>query len=168
MSSELEMAESVAENLKSIMRQIPYPVTVITAGTKKDKRGITIGSFTSLSLEPPLISFNVSKSSQMHELIANTDHFVVHIPESSQEKYCNRFAVPNISSEEQFKGLDYAYNEHGIPVLKDLVAIISCKKYKFVEAGDHAIVIGEVTDIVHHKEDAAILYLDGAYHAIRG
>lgn len=162
------MANSVSENLKSIMRQIPYPVTVITAGTKKDKRGITIGSFTSLSLEPPLVSFNVSKDSQMHELLANTNHFVVHIPESTQEEYCNRFAIPNLSSEQQFEDLNYTYNEHGIPVLDDLVAVITCEKYKFVEAGDHSIVIGEVTDIVRHKEDAAILYLDGAYHAIRG
>lgn len=159
---------ALAEGLKNVMRQIPYPVTIVTAAVGKTKRGSTIGSFTSLSLAPPLISFNVDRSSQMHALLNKATHFTVHIPEASQSDLCNHFAVPDLSPEEQFEEIAHSRSPYGSPVLEDFVAVIHCRKYDEVPAGDHTIMIGEVLDIEQHKEEAAILYLNGVYHALHG
>ncbi|NNE36302.1 MAG: flavin reductase, partial [Rhodothermales bacterium] len=61
------------------MRRVASPVTVVTAGRGDEARGITIGSFTSASLDPPLITFNLSRRARMHSLLPRTDRFVVHV-----------------------------------------------------------------------------------------
>lgn len=155
-----------ADDLKRVMRQLPYPVTIVTAADGSVQRGITIGSFTSVSLDPPLVSFNVEKEAQMHELLVKATHFSVHIPETSQTDLCTNFSIPDQSAAEQFDQLDYTYNSYGTPVLPDVVAAIHCKKYTSIEAGDHSIFIGEVLEIDLLKEDAAVLYLNGSYRSI--
>lgn len=155
-----------AEALKNVMRQMPYPVTIVTAAVGKEKRGITIGSFTSLSLDPPLISFNLEQKAQMHDLLSKATHFAVHIPEPGQANLCNQFAIPDRSGEEQFQKMDYSRNAYGTPVLKDFLAVIQCRKHTQVPAGDHTIIIGEVLDINQYREDSAVLYLDGNYHTV--
>ncbi|MEX2601807.1 MAG: flavin reductase family protein [Balneolaceae bacterium] len=152
-----------AEDLINVMRQIPFPVTVVTASNGSSTRGITIGSFTSLSMEPPLISFNVEKESQMHEILQECDSFVVQIPHAAQDELCTRFALPDQSDEEQFEGIAYRLSEKGVPILEDVVAVLECSPYKWVDAGDHTLIIGEVEKVEILKNDPAILYLNGAY-----
>lgn len=162
----MKSAGERADALKQVMRQMPYPVTIVTAAVDGSRRGITIGSFTSLSMDPPLVSFNVDQSSQMHDLLKKSDYFLVHIPHEKQVDLCSRFALPDQTGEEQFQDISYTENEYGIPVLTDMVAVIECKDYKQVEAGDHTIFIGEVLKVSILKENAAILYLNGDYHQL--
>lgn len=152
-----------AKDLINVMRQIPFPVTIVTASNGTSARGITIGSFTSLSMEPPLISFNVEKESQMHEVLQESSSFVVQIPHADQQELCTRFALPDQSDEEQFDGLAYRLSEKGVPVLDDVVAVLECTPYKQVEAGDHTLIIGKVERVEILKNDPAILYLNGVY-----
>ncbi|MEX0894594.1 MAG: flavin reductase family protein [Balneolaceae bacterium] len=163
----METVEERSEALKQVMRQMPFPVTIVTAAREDSKRGITIGSFTSLSMDPPLVSFNVDKSSQMHDLLMESDYFNVHIPHEGQAGLCSRFAIPDQTGEEQFDQIPYTIDERGLPLLEDMVAVIRCKNYKQVEAGDHTLFMGEVSDISIQKEDTAILYLNGVYHHLR-
>ena|GEM_PF-332661 len=152
-----------AEELKEVMRLLPYPVTVITAVAGDRKRGITIGSFTSLSMDPPLISFNVTNDSQMHELLADAKQFVVHIPGAGQQELCTRFALPDQSDEEQFDGLSFKQDNGGPPVLDGVIAEIHCTKFRLFRAGDHSIVIGRVERINRNREELSILYCNGTY-----
>jgi 3-hydroxy-9,10-secoandrosta-1,3,5(10)-triene-9,17-dione monooxygenase reductase component len=156
-----------AEELKEVMRLLPYPVTVVTTVADNRQRGITIGSFTSLSMEPPLISFNVTKDSQMHELLEIAEQFVVHIPGSGQQEICTRFALPDQSDEEQFQGIRFKQSENKPPVLEGVIAEIHCSMYNLVEAGDHSIVIGKVESIKRNREELSILYCNGAYQTLR-
>jgi 3-hydroxy-9,10-secoandrosta-1,3,5(10)-triene-9,17-dione monooxygenase reductase component len=156
-----------AEELKEVMRLLPYPVTVVTTAAGNRQRGITIGSFTSLSMEPPLISFNVTKDSQMHELLEIAEQFVVHIPGSGQQEICTRFALPDQSDEEQFQGIRFKQSENKPPVLEGVIAEIHCSMYNLVEAGDHSIVIGKVESIKRNREELSILYCNGAYQTLR-
>jgi 3-hydroxy-9,10-secoandrosta-1,3,5(10)-triene-9,17-dione monooxygenase reductase component len=156
-----------AEELKEVMRLLPYPVTVVTTVADNRQRGITIGSFTSLSMEPPLISFNVTKDSQMHELLEIAEQFVVHIPGSGQQEICTRFALPDQSDEEQFQGIRFKQSENKPPVLEGVIAEIHCSMYNLVEAGDHSIVIGKVESIKRNREELSILYCNGTYQTLR-
>lgn len=155
-----------AEVLKEVMRLLPYPVTVITAVAGGRKRGITIGSFTSHSMEPPLISFNVTIDSQMHELLAKAERFVVHIPGAGQQELCTRFALPDQSEEEQFDGLSFKQENGGPPVLDGVIAEIHCTMFRLFQAGDHAIVIGRVERIKRNREELSILYCNGTYQTL--
>jgi len=155
-----------ATALKNIMRRIPYPVTIVTAAFADSKRGITIGSFTSLSLDPPLISFNVGRESQMHELIINTGHFAVHIPDAGQENLCNRFAIPDLTDQQQFEDVKHEMHSLGVPLIKDVSAVLICKSHSIVEAGDHSLVIGEIVESDQFKQDPAIIYFDGRYYEL--
>lgn len=155
-----------AEDLKSIMRQLPFPVTVVTTAVGKEKRGITIGSFTSLSMDPPLISFNLDDKAQMSELISKVTHFAVHFPSPEQSGICDHFAIPDLSGDEQFEGINYYRSPYGTPVLHDAGAVIHCRLYNRFQAGDHSIVVGEVMEINQAEKRANVLYYNRSYREV--
>ncbi|MDX1639125.1 MAG: flavin reductase family protein [Balneolaceae bacterium] len=155
-----------AEDLKAVMRQFPFPVTVVTAAVGKEKRGITIGSFTSLSMDPPLVSFNLDAEAQMHDLIDKITHFAVHFPGTKQAAICDHFATPDMTGEEQFEDIDFHRSKYGTPVLNDAGAVMQCRLYNRFKAGDHTIIVGEVVEIDQPNEEASILYYDRSYRCI--
>lgn len=155
-----------ADALKKAMRQLPFPVTIATAAVGKQKRGITIGSFTSLSLDPPLISFNIDHSSQMHPLISRATHFAVHLPQAHQAQLCDHFATSGQSAKEQFSSIDHYRSAYGNPVLRDVSMIIECRAYDHIETGDHTIFVGEVVEVEQQNTEAGILYYDRSYRSV--
>lgn len=155
-----------ADELKDAMRQLPFPVTIVTAALGHEKRGITIGSFTSLSMDPPLISFNVDFEAQMNSLIKKAPHFAVHLPGSEQAELCNHFAVPDRSGEEQFSTVDYKPNKFGTPILAEIPTVIQCRSYTWFETGDHTIIVGEVVKIDRRKKSEGLLYYDRTYRSV--
>jgi len=158
--------KNAAEALKQTMRQLPFPVAIATAAIGKEKRGVTIGSFTSLSMEPPLISFNIDRDSQIHDLISRATHFAVHLPNPDQCKLCDHFAIPDQSSEEQFGTIDHYRNGYGSPILKDITTFIQCRAYEKFEAGDHTIIVGEVVEIDQQDGEPRVLYYDRSYRSV--
>ena len=155
------------EMLRTVMRRVPSPVTVVTAAGAEEMRGITIGSFTSVSLDPPLVSFNVAKEAQMHDVLLGAAHFVVHVLTDEQAHLSDHFAVPDVSGAEQFADVDYRLDEaHGTPVLDDVVARLDCTPYAFYEAGDHTIVVGEVTALDVNPTAGPVLYFDRRYCSV--
>lgn len=155
-----------AELVKQVMRQIPYPVTIVTSASGDTMRGITIGSFTSLSLDPPLICFNVEKSSQMHDLLSEAEFFAVHIPHGGNEELCNRFATPDLDDREQWKDIPYRLDSHGVPHLDDVAVVVECRNHSCQDGGDHSIFSGEVLKVNTHSDDPGIYYFNGAYYTL--
>lgn len=155
-----------ADDLKKAMRQLPFPVTIVTAAIGKEKQGITIGSFTSLSLKPPLISFNVDHEAQIHPLLTRATHFAVHIPQPDQSGLCDHFAVSGQSSEEQFGPVDHYRNAYGSPILKKVSTVIQCRAYDRLDAGDHTIIVGEVVEVEQQKTSAGVIYYDRSYRSV--
>ena len=159
-------APSPGEALRQVMRRVPSPVTVVTAAVDGEMRGITIGSFTSVSLDPPLISFNVSRRSRMHPLLLAARHFAVHILGAEQVALSRRFAEPGLSGAAQFEGLSYRVHTEGTPVLEGVLAVLHCRPYRTVEAGDHTIFVGEVMQIETFADGPPLLYYNRAYRAV--
>lgn len=158
--------KETAESLKKAMRQLPFPVTIATAAIGKEKRGITIGSFTSLSLDPPLISFNIDHEAQIHGLIKRATHFAIHIPQPDQSNLCDHFAISGQTGEEQFEGVDYYRSAYGSPILNGISTVIQCRSYDQLKAGDHTIIIGEVVEIDQQNEKPGVLYHDRSYRLV--
>ena len=156
------------EALRWIMRQVPSPVSVVTASDGKDQiRGITIGSFTSASLRPPLLSFNISRDAGIYDLLTRADRFALHVLHEGQAHLSDRFATPDMPGDEQFRAVDYEVDAHGTPVLAGVMTVLLCTRHAVYDAGDHSIVLGLVTDIRKTDTDSRpLVYFDRSYRRV--
>ncbi|WP_425038639.1 flavin reductase [Primorskyibacter sp. S187A] len=117
-------------------------VTVVTSYDASDAPiGFAANSFSSVSLDPPLILVCVANSSRNYEALVSARHFAVNILSATQIEVSNTFARP---VEDRFAAVNWRHGPHGAPILEDVSAWFDCAMHKIVEAGDHAILIGEV------------------------
>lgn len=137
-------------------------VTVVT--TQYDERlyGMTISSFASLSLEPPLVLICVDTSIITHDAIRDAGQFVVNILEQRQEHLSRRFASRDL---DKFIGVAWRGGLLGLPVLEGVLAAIECRVYGILPGGDHSIFVGEVIN-VEIGEGAPLLYYRRGYHEL--
>ena len=154
------------EDLKAVMRRVPAAVTVVTAGSGDEARGMTVGSFTSVSLEPLLVSFNVGKVAAMKTVLIGTDHFYVHLLEEHQEEISNTFARPDLHGSEQFADVMHRFDAHGTPILVETLAYIRCEKIAVYDAGDHCLIIGKVEEVQHLREGRPLIYYERGYRSV--
>ena len=117
-------------------------VTVVTAMDDRGKPiGFTANSFTSVSLDPPLLLICVDNSSDHIETYRNGSGFMVNILAEDQKDLSNRFASP---IEDRFEGIDWQKSENGNPMLGGTAAFFDCSTENVIDAGDHQIIIGRV------------------------
>lgn len=117
-------------------------VTVITTmDADGRRRGITANSFTSVSLDPPLVLFCVDYRAASYETFQRSEGFVVHVLASDQQDLARTFAS---KSESKFDGLETTPGSGGAPILEGVHGWLDCTPHDVVIAGDHAIIIGEV------------------------
>ncbi|MDZ4699562.1 MAG: flavin reductase family protein [Rhodothermales bacterium] len=149
--------------LRAVMRHVPSPVTVVTLAGADGPRGVTIGSFASVSLDPPLVSFNVGIESSIHPHVAAADRFAIHVLHAGQVDVSRHFAQPDLASRSQF--VDIAHTDFdGLPVLSDALAVLICRRYAVYPAGDHSLVLAEVEAILDPALDALpLLYYRQSY-----
>lgn len=134
-------------------------VTVITALEHGTPIGITANSFSSLSLDPPLVLWSPAKSSARHDAFVAADAFNVHILANSQKPICEAF----VRNKHGFTGVAHTINADGIPVLSDCLAVFECRTAALHEGGDHTLVIGRVEEY-SSMEGSPLLFLNGQYH----
>ena len=152
--------------LRTAMRRVPSPVTVVTVAGDDEPRGITIGSFTSVSLDPPLICFNVAHDAQAHDVLIQAERFAVHILTDEQAHLSDHFAIPDRTGEEQFADLDYRVDADGTPILSDALTIFHCAHYAVHPAGDHSLLLGEVVAIQEYVAGEPLIYYDRTYRSV--
>ncbi|KZK90320.1 p-hydroxyphenylacetate 3-hydroxylase, reductase component [Pseudovibrio sp. Ad46] len=117
-------------------------VTVVTAhGQDGEPLGFTANSFSSVSLDPPLLLVCLAKSSSNYDALTEASGFAVNILAETQKDVSNTFAS---RVEDRFATVDWKVGPNGSPVLSDVAAWFDCSMHNVVDAGDHAILIGEV------------------------
>ena len=138
-------------------------VTVITAITDDGKPvGFTANSFTSVSLDPPLLLVCPAKTLSSFEVFANCKHFTVNILSEDQQDISNIFAG---SKEDRFNQIKWHADEQGSPVIEGALTHFSCKTDRNLEAGDHHLLIGEVLDF-KANEGRGLGYASGGYFSL--
>lgn len=157
-----------ADALRSVFRRVPSPVAIVTAVARREARGMTIGSLTSVSLDPPLVSFNVERVAQMFTVLAEAPGFAIHLPGIHQAELCRRFAEPDRSGPEQFASVLYGFDVDGNPLLGGVLAVLRCRTYARFPAGDHVIIVGEVVEARRQEGGAPLVYCDRRYRGIGG
>lgn len=155
-----------SDALRAAMRQVAAPVALVTAGGHGMVRGITVSSLTSVSLAPPMVSFNVVRRTRMARLLAATDAFAVHLLTADQLALSTRFALPGQSGAQQFEGVAYHLDAWGVPLLAEPPQVLRCRRHACHPAGDHLIVVGTVAQVLGRPPTSSLLYRDGGYHAL--
>jgi 3-hydroxy-9,10-secoandrosta-1,3,5(10)-triene-9,17-dione monooxygenase reductase component len=146
--------------LRRIFGHFPTGVTVVSAAPDGRPAGMTIGSFFSVSLEPPLVGFCVGKTSTSWPLIEGAGSFAVNILGAEQAGLSNHFAS---SAADRFDEVAWHPGVTGSPLLDGVVAHIECRTEQKVDAGDHLLVIGRVVALTVHAGGAPLLFLGGRY-----
>jgi 3-hydroxy-9,10-secoandrosta-1,3,5(10)-triene-9,17-dione monooxygenase reductase component len=157
-----------AEVFREAMRRVASPVVVVTAHPKgAEPRGATIGSFTSVALEPPLVSFNVTHGTRLHATLKATRRFAVHLLAADQAEMADHFADPDLSSEAQFRPYAHTLGADGAPPLLDgSLGVLRCVRERCIDAGDHAVFIGRVYEVVPGRDRLPLLYYAREYGTI--
>lgn len=148
------------------MRHVPTVVTVVTFEADNAPCGVTIGSFVSLSLEPPLICFNIKKDSTIHDEIVNTERYLIHVLRDDQAEVSDRFADPARSTKEKLDGSQTTEGPHGIPTLNKFLVRFDCRRTQVHDGGDHSIILACVEGIEEGGAARPIVYHQRAYHAV--
>lgn len=166
---ETEHPDAVAatgDALRETLRAVASPVVVVTVGDGgAETRGATIGSFASVSLDPPLVSFNVTHGSQLHLALGTADGFAVHLLAADQAAVATHFARPDLSAEAQTAGSD-GTRAGGLYRLDETLGTLACTVRTRVVAGDHTVYVGEVTDIAPGRDAPPLLYYQQSYRGV--
>jgi flavin reductase (DIM6/NTAB) family NADH-FMN oxidoreductase RutF len=138
-------------------------VTVVTCtDAAENPCGITANSFSSVSLDPPLILWNIAKVSNSLDAYLNAEFFAINVLSAEQQSLSAHFAK---SDHTTFNGIDYVLSDSGVPLLPDTIATFHCRTHQTHDCGDHFVIIGEVT--AYQSTDAEpLLFYSGTYRAL--
>ncbi|MEU6679664.1 flavin reductase family protein [Streptomyces sp. NPDC046925] len=149
--------------LRSVLREVPTSVTVVTATAGGRPAGLTVGSFVSVSLDPPLIGIFVDEKSSSWPEMRNSDTFTVNVLAGDQQELCTRFAT---SGRDKFAGLPLRKSPLGNPLLPGIAAWIDCRVEEIRKLGDHHFALARVTDLDTTSAPTSIVFHRGTLHAI--
>lgn len=141
-------------------------VTVITTTTAGGARaGITVNSFSSLSLEPPLLTWAIARTANTFEAFRDCRGFAVHVLHAGQAPLAVRFAS---TSPDRFADLVTGAGASGSPLLPDFLARFDCAAHAVLEGGDHLIVVGRVLQYETRAGDPLVFYRGRFHEALGG
>jgi flavin reductase (DIM6/NTAB) family NADH-FMN oxidoreductase RutF len=146
---------------RQVLGHFPTGVTVITAAGENGPAGMCVGSFSSVSLDPPLVAFFAGKRSTSYPSIQAAGHYCVNILGDDQEEEARVFAG---KADDKFAGIGWRPSvATGAPVLHDVLAWIDCRIDAVHEAGDHWIVVGRVLDLEIGHEGGPLVFFRGGF-----
>ncbi|MBA3053734.1 MAG: flavin reductase family protein [Sphingomonadales bacterium] len=149
-----------AATFRQVLGYYPTGVCVITALSDDGMPiGLVVGTFTSVSLDPPLVGFFPDKRSTTWPRIEAAGHFCVNVLASDQTALCRQIASPG----DKFAGVEYTLSQHDLPVLGGAMVAIECRLETVVEAGDHWMVMGRVLGLEARREADPMLFFRGTY-----
>ena len=145
---------------RQVLGHFPTGVTVITSTSEGHPIGLAVGSFASLSLEPPTVMFGAGKQSSTWPKIEAAGKFCVNVLAEDQEDVCRVFAS---KAPDKFEEVGYRHSGNGSPLIEGVLAYIDCNVGDVLDHGDHYIVVGEVTDLEVRHEGGPLLFFRGGY-----
>jgi flavin reductase (DIM6/NTAB) family NADH-FMN oxidoreductase RutF len=152
------------QHMRHVLGHVPTGVTVVTGTSGDSPLGISCNSFTSVSLDPPLIAFCVAHGSWTWERIRETGRFAINVLADGQEHVCRRFAS---KERDRFAGIPWQASASGSPLLDGTLAWIDCELEQELEAGDHLLVLGRVLDLHRETERQPLVFFCGDYGSVR-
>jgi len=150
-------------HFRDVMGTFATGVTIITTVVSGAPHGITANSFSSVSLDPPLVLFCLGRSSTNFDAFMETDNFAVNILSASQDKLSTHFAM---FEGDRFDGTAWNAWETGAPILDGVISAADCVLEARHDAGDHVIIVGRALRAETVLDAAPLLYHRGRYAAL--
>ncbi len=142
-------------DLREFMRHVPQPVTVVTTFYEGQPHGMTVSSFTSVSLEPPTVLIALEKTTKTCVNVLKSGRFCVNLLSEKQGWVSDIFAYS--PHEERFSKVKYVL-EDGFPVLKDVLGVLFCEVSGQVDSSTHLIIMGRVEGVKIFSEQLPLIY----------
>jgi 3-hydroxy-9,10-secoandrosta-1,3,5(10)-triene-9,17-dione monooxygenase reductase component len=150
--------------LRDVLGHFASGVTVLTADSDDGPIGFTCQSFSSLSLDPPLVAFAPARTSRTWARLRDIGRFCINVLSEGQDAVSQNFAR---SVPDKFDGVPWTPSPHGSPVLDDVVAWIDGELWAEYDGGDHTIVVARVLDLGATPDRRPLLFHRGAYGLLR-
>lgn len=148
---------------RTVLGNYPTGVCVVTGCNENGEAiGLVVGSFTSVSLDPPLVAFLPDRRSASWPRIRACGQFCVNVLAEDQKDLCDNFASKR---PDKFTGVAHRLSDIGMPIIDDVVAWIECEIENEIDAGDHTIVLGRVKNLHVERDVGPLLFHRGAYGA---
>ncbi|SIS03900.1 NADH-FMN oxidoreductase RutF, flavin reductase (DIM6/NTAB) family [Peribacillus simplex] len=151
------MSKEKKQNLfKEVMGNYPTGVTILTTTDRGGNPvGLTVNSFASVSLDPLLVLWSIDHKVSTIEAFTAGEKFAVHVLAGDQQELCKTFSSKNI---DRFSTCKWSLSKHKLPIIDGVFAVLQCKTFNKIEAGDHTLLIGEVIDIQIEKKDPMLYH----------
>jgi steroid delta-isomerase-like uncharacterized protein len=148
-----------AEALKAVHRKFGTGVTIVSAATADEPRGLVVNAFASISLSPPLILVAVNRNAATHEFLYRSRFLAVNVLAADQAELGRRFATP---IPDKFSGVDWFPGQNGAPVIRGTAAVLEALIEQRATSSTHTVFIARVTK-AEASAKSPLLYLDGEF-----
>lgn len=153
-----------SDEFRAALGRFASGVTVVTTKDKTGRmHGITVSSFCSVSLNPPLILVCIDKQTGSHRAFGEIETFVVNILREDQQHYSDLFAS---QLSDKFDETEYTETADGTPILKDALVNMECRLVNSHDNGDHTIFVGEITKS-YVTDGKPLIYFHGNYRKLQ-
>ncbi|MDP7537694.1 MAG: flavin reductase family protein [Methylococcales bacterium] len=155
-----------SKEFKQALQNWASGITIVTTHSDSfGSQGMTVSSFSSVSMEPPQVLVCINQSVSTGTGLKESGVFTINILSSEQQTTSNLFANPN-KYEERFINTPHTFGDNGAPLLTDSLASLECSVIKQIAVGTHWIVIGEIQK-THFNDGDPLLYYKAGYHLIQ-
>jgi flavin reductase (DIM6/NTAB) family NADH-FMN oxidoreductase RutF len=150
--------------LRNTLGMFPTGVAVVTArGIEGTLQGVTVNSFNSVSLDPPLVLFSLSRKLFSLNVFLAADAFAINFLQEDQQDLSVQF---NKALSNKWEDVTHKEGATGAPVLLPALAVLECSPYAQYDGGDHVIVVGRVEHVECQECSAPLVYFRGRYHKL--
>lgn len=153
-------------SFRNALGQFPTGVAIITTVTPEGERlGMTISSFNSLSIDPPLVLFSVHRQAHSFTAWQRATCYAINVLNEDQEELSNRFAR---AKGEKWAGLTTRVGKTGVPLMPNAVVTFECEPYGRYDGGDHEIFVGRVVELYENlaKHGRPLVFSGGRYRQL--
>ncbi len=154
-----------AEEFRGVMRRWASGVSIVTTRRGPGIQGITVSSFCSLSLDPPLVVICIDHKARSHALLRSERRFAVNVLRADQRPLADRAAGRGGEAGNWLEGVPHAPAATGAPVLKDCLAWLDCALVAEHEGGDHTLFVGRI-EAAGHSDGSPLLWFDSGYRGL--
>jgi len=149
--------------LREAMRAWPSGVAIVTAVHKGETHGMTVSSFTSISVDPPLVVVSMQTNSHTHDLVWRSRAFAVTILGADQQELSERFAGRIPEGKDRLAGVDTETLTTGAPLIKGGLSWFDCRVTQTIPVGTNTLFLAEVVAAQNHRNGGPLVYYDRSY-----
>lgn len=152
--------------LREVMRRWVSGVAILTTGDRHQQHGMTVNSFTSVSVDPPMVTVTMANNTRTKQMVDRVGTFAINLLSAGQEELSERFAGHVSEQDDRFAGLSVDHLFEEIPTLADAAAWVLCRVVHSYAMPNSTLYVGEVLHALKAENHLPLVYFNRGYHRI--